>query len=206
MGRGRREKELKAIRSFLNMVIGLCGFKCSGKSEVAKYISEVYGFKRLNFKDALVEEIKSGFPDLLDGIISVMDKTEYDGVNQWTIDRLFKDKPLLMRALMQNYGTEVRRKDDINYWTSKWDEAITYSSETNFIADDVRFQNELDAIKKHNGILIRVMRSDILSGGGHSSEKEQAIFDADFNVLAARGNLESLYHQVDGIMAHISAD
>jgi len=95
------------------MKIGICGYKGSGKSVVAQYLADEYKFKRVNFKDALVSEVKERFPDLIQTMIEVMDRVAYDGVEHWTYERLIKDKPPLMRTLLQNYGTEVRRKDDI---------------------------------------------------------------------------------------------
>lgn len=47
------------------MIIALKGFKQVGKSTAASYLEEKYGFFRVNFKDALVAEIKQNFPDLL---------------------------------------------------------------------------------------------------------------------------------------------
>lgn len=186
-------------------IIGICGYKGSGKSEVAKYIAENYRFKRLNFKDSLVTEIKERFPDLLNVIVDTMDKTEYNGTDQWTVDKLFISKPRLVRALMQNYGTELRRKDDINYWAEKWTEKANEMG-CNLVADDVRFFNELSAIVEKNGILIRVVREDITTGGEHASEKEQEKFIEDFTIVAKKGGLLDVYKQIDQIMETIKAD
>lgn len=188
------------------MVIGLCGYKGSGKSEVAKYIAENYKFKRLNFKDPLLKEVKEKFPDLLNAIIHMMDKTEYDGNNPWTVDRLFTSKPLLSRTLLQNYGTNVVRSLDEDHWVSIYLDSIDGMSGINVVTDDVRFTNELDAIRSVGGILIRVVRDDITSGGTHISETEQESFEADFTIGARHGNLAGLFSQVDGIMNHISVD
>lgn len=178
------------------MVIGICGYKGSGKSAAAKYIAEAHKFKRINFKDALVIEMKERLPNTLASIAEVYG---YKGN-----DELFFFKPTIMRALMQEYGTEVRREDNQNYWVDKWKQSAEFAG--NIVADDVRFTNELDAVKELGGIIIRIVRDDIISGGTHSSETEQESFDADFNVVAKKGNLESVYHQLDSIMNHISAD
>ena len=48
------------------MIIGLCGYKGSGKTTacniIKKHLDDVV---QINFKDALIEEIKEKFPDLL---------------------------------------------------------------------------------------------------------------------------------------------
>jgi adenylate kinase family enzyme len=87
------------------MIVAFTGKKQNGKSTAAAYVAEKYGFVRINFKDALVAETLANFPVLLDEIIEVMDRREYDGMNPWTHERLIKEKPPLMRALLQNNGT-----------------------------------------------------------------------------------------------------
>ena len=187
------------------MIIGLCGFKGSGKSEAAKYIAENYKFKRVNFKDALVEEVKERFPDLVLAIIHTMDKVAYDGTNAWTFESLVQKKPALMRALLQNYGTEVRRTDDKDYWVKQWIHKVK-ETKGNIVTDDVRFYNELSALTEENGVLIRIINTDVTSGGSHSSEKEQEKFIEDFTVTATSGDIASIHSQIDSIINHIKAD
>lgn len=186
-------------------VVGICGYKGSGKSVVAQYLAENYKFKRVNFKDALVAEVKERFPDLIKAMIDIMDKVAYDGVEHWTADRLIKDKPDLMRTLLQNYGTEVRRKDDADYWARQWTEKLK-EVRGNIVTDDVRFYNELSALTEEDGILIRVVREDITEGGTHQSEKEQEKFIEDFTIVAKKGDLLGVYKQIDQIMHTIKAD
>ena len=83
-------------------LIGLIGFKQSGKTTAAEYL-ESKGFERVNFKDCLIDELKQNFPDLLNEIKANM---ELRGLPM-SIDKLFLTKPPLVRTLMQNYGTEV---------------------------------------------------------------------------------------------------
>lgn len=189
------------------MVVGLCGYKGSGKSEVAKYIAENYRFKRVNFKDALVEEMKERLPNTLQAIVDDINQFYPDlmGINDFTIDGLFRYKPPIMRALMQEYGTEVRRADNENYWADQWTTKVK-ELKGNIVTDDVRFFNELSALIELNGVLIRVVRDDITSGGEHQSEKEQEKFIEDFTIVAKKGDLAGVYKQVDQIIATIKAD
>lgn len=179
------------------MIIGLTGYAGSGKSTVAKYLAENYGFGRVNFKDGLVQEIKDNFPDLLKHFASGY---------MMTIDQLFEQKPPEMRALMQNYGTEVRRKDNEHHWVKKYCETIGYNPDKNFVTDDVRFQNEYDAIKLLNGVVIRVTRPDITTGGSHSSETEQDSFEADFTIVGEPGSHDSIYKQIESIIETIKSN
>jgi hypothetical protein len=178
------------------MIIGICGLKGSGKSEVAKYLAETHGFKRVNFKDALVGEMKERLPDTLASLSAVY---------SLTVDELFQVKPAVMRALMQNYGTEVRRKDDADHWVKQWQATVKETS-GNIVVDDVRFFNELSAIVEADGVLIRIVRPDIKSSDTHQSETEQQKFIEDFTIEAEYGNLLSVHKQIEQILATIKAD
>ena len=177
------------------MIIGLTGLKGSGKSTAAKHIESVYGFSRHNFKDALVAEILDNFPDLL-----LLFK-KYHHLN---IDELFSSKPEMMRALMQNYGTEVRRGDDPNYWVRKWSQSLP---DSNVVVDDVRFINESESIREKDGVIIRIVRHDQEDDNDqHQSEQEQNQIKADFTVYAGTGKQEELYKQIDKVIHELKSN
>lgn len=178
------------------MIIGLCGFAQTGKTTVADYLNENYKFRKINFKDGLIKEMRERLPDVLNNLAEIYDTD---------IDRLFKEKPPAMRALMQNYGTNVRRGDDNNYWVEKW---LTSARNTvgNIVTDDVRFTNEWEAIKNRGGILIRVERADIQSAGTHQSETEHLSFKEDFTIQAVAGEHHSVYAQLEAIIKIIKSN
>jgi hypothetical protein len=175
-------------------LIALTGYKQSGKSTAAAYLAEKHGYCRHNFKDALVEEMKERLPDVL----RELTKLDHYPLN---IDTLFKTKPPLMRALMQNYGTEVRRGDKKTYWSDKW--LITYTNKIYpqpTVVDDLRFLSERDALKSVGGTIIRIVRTDIASGGDHSSETEQDEIVADYTIKVGKGDHAALYQALDDII------
>ena len=179
------------------------GKKESGKSTAAKYVAEKTGAVRINFKDALVQEMKENFPDLLEGIRHDLWYTICTKTDDWeqempSIDDLFDEKPPLMRALMQNYGTEVRRGDNPDYWTQKWFYKVNQLD--NVVTDDVRFLNEAKGVKLFGGVIIRIIRSDITSTKGHLSETEMDQIEADYTVEVEKGDLIGLYQQLDAII------
>jgi len=160
------------------MIIALTGFKRSGKSECAKHLAK-HGLKRINFKDCLIEEIKQNFPDLLK-----------------VIGDDFDNKPPAVRALLQNYGTEVRRRDNQDYWVNKWKEKVS----DNVVVDDCRFLNEAKAIKDLGGTIIRVIRPGF-NGDNHISEREQEQIKVDYTIIAQ--DLKSLIQQIDDLYSRI---
>lgn len=174
------------------MIIGLTGLAGSGKTTVADYLVEEYGFKKLSFKSGLIDEMKEVFPDLLPCIAraELMDESE-----------LFNKKPPLMRTLMQNYGTDVRRGDDPDYWVKKWlKKATVMIGRDNIVVDDVRFLNEADAISMHNGVIVRIVRDGQVNKHKHKSETENKNIIEDNRIVAKEGEHEKIYKMVDKIL------
>lgn len=181
------------------MIIGLVGFKQIGKSTAAAYLQEKHGFDRHNFKDALVAEMKENLQETIQAIYDETGNVDLGWPH--AADWLFQEKPPIFRALMQNYGTDVRRKGDSNYWTRQWRKALDVDSNT--VTDDVRFKNEAQCIKANQGIIIRLTRPDVATGGTHVSETEQLDIVADYTIDCEKGDHQKLYDELDKIVAEL---
>ena len=168
------------------MIIAFTGKKHSGKSEASKCLKD---FKDINFKDSLIEEVTENFPDLLKEL-SLAYRTA-------DIRALFDVKPPLVRLLLQNYGTNVRRKDNENYWVDKWLNSIDIDS--NVVADDVRFLNEAKAVKDSGGIVIRITRPGNISNDKHISETEMDKIEPDYEIINS-SDKEYLYSEIKKII------
>ena len=148
------------------MIIALTGLKQSGKSTVAKHLQEKYGFIRINFKDALLQELKTYFPDFLSAEASY---------HACTVDELLEKKPGHIRQFLQNFGTELRRSENENYWIQKWVDKLrdyVYVAIKSVVVDDCRFLNEADTVRSNGGIIIRVIKIGQESSDTHNSETE----------------------------------
>lgn len=178
------------------MIIGLTGLKQSGKTTVADYLVKEHGFVKINFKDALVADIKERFPELI---------KELEYIYEFDVTELFDLKPPAMRALMQNYGTDVRRADDPNYWVKQWEKAIM-DTDKHIIVDDVRFMNEAMSLVTHGGIVVKVERVGQENTDTHQSETEQAEIKPDFTISAEKGDLAKLYGTIEGILDELKVD
>ena len=64
-------------------------------------------------------------------------------------------KAMTGRALLQRLGTEAMRKRDPNYWVNAWSKQaeVIIDAGRSIACADVRFQNEVDAIRKTAGYL-----------------------------------------------------
>lgn len=176
------------------LIIGLTGKKGSGKTTASNKIREVliengYFVHHLNFKDALITTMKQKFPETLKQISIVYEKS---------IEELFAEKPPVMRALMQNVGTEVYRGIRDDWWVSEWYREL-FTIQERFkneklviITDDVRFANECMMLQAKGGFLIKIFRigfEDDVSTT-HQSETEMESFVPYHTIVA--NNKETL--------------
>jgi hypothetical protein len=155
-------------------LIAFVGFKQSGKTTASQYLQEKHGYIRHNFKDALVREIKQNFPDLLE-----------------VLERQWKNE------MVRSGGTEVRRKDNPDYWVNEWNRMFPLG---HVVTDDVRFVNEAQKVRERGGIIIRIKRTDITTGGDHQSETEQLQIDADYTIEVGKGEQQKLYDELERII------
>lgn len=194
-------------------IVAFTGKKQTGKSTACAYLEEKYSFTRVNFKDALIAELKENFPELLGAILKVQNDyiDEFGPFEQVqnilgkdyidTIDELFVVKPPLMRTLMQNYGTNVRRKEKDSYWVDEWVKTLwEKGSDTKTTVDDVRFLNEASRVKGQGGIIIRLIRTDMQHTDTHQSETEMDSIVPDFTITCNGGDYDHLYKELDTIM------
>jgi len=172
------------------MIIALTGKKRCGKTTATNYLKERYGAVSINFKDALIEELRNGFPDLL---------AEISLISGLSTGELFERKPPLIRKLLQNFGTDVRRAEDPERWARIWKERALQES-TLVVTDDVRFRNEAQAVKDLRGIIIRLIRPDLESTDHHLSETEMDSIEADYTISAGQGDFDKLFYSLDIIV------
>jgi len=173
------------------MILGITGKMGSGKTTVANYLLE-NDFIKINFKDALIKEIKNNFPDLLLEISKLY--------NNLSIDDLFLLKPPLTRKLLQNYGTNVRRNDDLKYWIKSWEKSIK-EEKKNVVADDVRFLNEAAAVRKYGGKILKIVGGGI-NNSDHQSETEMDLIEPDY-IIYNNSDIEELISRVNRLMKEV---
>jgi hypothetical protein len=141
------------------MIIGICGFIGSGKDTVADFLVNFHEFRRESFASTLKDSVAAVFGwdrTLLEG--RTAEAREWrEQVDPWWAERL--DMPTLTpRWVLQYWGTEVARKsfhDDI--WIASLENKLR-NSKDNIVISDCRFPNEIEAIKKANGVIVWVQR------------------------------------------------
>lgn len=190
------------------MIIGFVGKKGSGKTTAAKYlISQVPGIVHINFKDELIAEIQKYLPKVVDELIALY-KVDSEG-KPLTPDTLFSSKPAfpLVRALMQNWGTELRRAEDEDYWVKKYKaKVLSLPAATHVVTDDVRFMNEARTVRELDGDVIRLARKDedVLSDDTHQSETEMETIVTDYTIFTGPGDIGALHNYLRQVILDIS--
>jgi len=111
-----------------------------------------------------------------------------------------KKQEMTPRLLMQLIGTDCFR--DIIH-PNTWVNSLfnKYTKDSKWVIDDVRFNNEYEAITKNEGIIIRVNRD--IDHDSHRSETELDNNKADYTIYN-NGSIEDLTKQVNSILLDLN--
>lgn len=141
------------------MIIGFVGFIGSGKDTAADYLVNSHGFRRDSFANTLKDAVSCVFGwdrTMLEGRTAASREWR-DQVDTWWANRL--DIPhLTPRWVLQYWGTDVLRKgfnDDI--WIAALENKMRKTTD-NIVISDVRFPNEIKAIRNSGGRVFRIKR------------------------------------------------
>ena len=157
------------------MIIGISGKAGSGKDTAAKMLEVLYANPDISYEDFANKRYKN-FADIQ--IVHFADSLKETAqvlfrIGEWETNTQEGKKTTInwigktVRELLQGIGQGLRDAIDPNLWvkilfanTEDW---------SNYIIADVRYPNEVYAIKKRNGILLRIDRKGA-GAGNHSSE------------------------------------
>ena len=157
------------------MIIGISGKAGSGKDTAAKMLEVLYANPDISYEDFANKRYKNfadiqivHFADSLKETTQVLFR-----IGEWETNTQEGKKTTInwigktVRELLQGIGQGLRDAIDPNLWVK-----ILFANTegwSNYIIADVRYPNEVYAIKKRNGVLIRIDRKGA-GAGNHSSE------------------------------------
>ncbi len=110
---------------------------------------------------------------------------------------------ITVRRILQWWGTEYRRSEDSDYWTKAWGRKIL-EYEVNdmyLLVDDVRFINELNVIKEHGGLIVKIERPGFDGANNHASETSLDDYDAWDGKVLNDGTLEEFKGKVERLVS-----
>ena len=140
------------------MIIGVCGLIGAGKDTVADYLVNIHEFRRESFAGTLKDAVSAVFGwdrIMLEGRTRAS-RAWREQPDQWWSQRLGRE--ITPRWILQYWGTEVCRRsfhDDI--WIASLENKLRNATD-NIVVSDCRFTNEIAAIHRQNGCVIRVIR------------------------------------------------
>jgi hypothetical protein len=144
------------------MIIGFCGFIGSGKDTAADYLVNFHGFRRDSFANTLKDACAAVFGwdrVLLEG--KTKEAREWrEQVDSWWAERLNMPH-LTPRWVLQYWGTEVCRNgfhDDI--WIASLENKLRKTTD-DIVISDVRFPNEIKAIRNAGGRIYWIQRGEL---------------------------------------------
>ena len=203
------------------MIIGVCGLIGSGKDTIADYLVNVHQFRRDSFAASLKDAVSAVFGwerELLEG--RTRHSREWrEQVDPWWAQRLGM-ADLTPRWVLQNWGTEVCRRgfhEDI--WVAGVENKIRRSQD-DIVISDCRFPNEVAALRRSGGHVIRVIRGNTpewwptavtnpdlmgqLHPQVHASEWAWAGTNFD-RVIPNHGTLDELYAGINDLVRDLRA-
>lgn len=110
-----------------------------------------------------------------------------------------------VRRLLQWWGTEYRRTQDADYWTKAWGRKIEQFDldQVHVLIDDVRFMNELQVIKAHHGLIVKIERPGFAGANNHASETSLDEYQGWDRVLLNDGTLDEFKAKVARLAAQL---
>jgi len=198
-------------------IIGICGFIGSGKDTVADYLVNLHQFRRESFASSLKDAMAHIFGwdrQLLEG--RTKHSREWrEQQDEWWSQRLGMN--ITPRWVLQHWGTEVARRGFHNdIWIASLENRLRNTGD-DVVITDCRFPNEISALRKVGGKIIRTCRGpepawhDIAVAANqgenwavqelkalkiHASEYSWVDNDFDF-ILDNNGTLDELYQQIE---------
>ncbi len=178
-------------------LIGISGRKRHGKDTLGDYLVKHHGYTKIGFADALKEACKAIFgfnEEQLYGDLKEVD------------DKFWKTSP---RKVLQYVGTDLFRDriSDVlpevqqDIWIKVVENKILQNPDKRYVITDVRFDNELEFIKRLNGLSIKVQRTNLKHNitDEHSSESyiDNLVTDC---VINNNGTLEQLYEKLENTL------
>ena len=169
----------------LPRVIGLAGFKRSGKDTVGRMLCEVLGYSAMAFADPVRDEVFERFH------VARMPDHLKDVPMRHLGGRSYRD-------LLIEVG-QGRRAENPDHWVSKAREKIAarLASGQRVVLTDIRMPNEVRLIHVHGGIAAWISRRGVESNGHVTEQDHRHLCDL---VIENDGTKEDLLRRVvDGI-------
>lgn len=166
------------------ILVGVTGYKRSGKDSIAHFLERDWGFQRY----ALADPIKVIAMDVFD-----LTAAQVEGIN-YDREQVLPDWDFSVRHALQRIGTELGRELHEDTWVRYLMRRLEHDQPDRAVISDVRFLNEAVALKEAGAHIWRVHRPGIECSDSHASEQFIDKIPADTEIFnsSTLGTLEAL--------------
>ena len=177
-------------------VIGLMGYKRTGKDTVADHLVNAHGYTRIAHADILRDMLWELDPLVITAAWNIWPLTSYLGANTTEAWEAFKtSNPDAYRSLLRGHGAVIGSRAPDFFADQVW-ERINYTGQaTRWVITDVRFPAEARKFTSPLHRRWRITRPGVV-GDGHPSEIALDKWPAD-RTIHNTGTIEELHHAVD---------
>lgn len=188
------ERVARAAGQPTRLIVGLAGYKGSGKSSVADFLVARYGFESIPFAGPL--------KDMMRAAGSTESEIEGD-LKETSRDWLCGKTP---RHAMQTLGTEWGRElIGADFWTGLWARRVAATTK-HVVVPDLRFLTEARTLRSLGARLYFVERNSATpEGDRHQSERECRLFSVDGQIFN-NDDLIGLYERVARLADSLLSD
>lgn len=173
-------------------IVGLIGGIGSGKSSAAHHLTHQHRFVEVSIADAMKRFIRDlyGLPD--EAVFGTQEqkaaaRDELGGVSSRTA---LEHTAKFLRSFNENVLI---------------DHAVRTSDAHRLVFPDVRYPNEFEWIKRNGGVIILMhVLFERPPSTGHESDEHWRNMEWDQRVNAERGDMTSVYNQLDAIVREIT--
>lgn len=141
-------------------IVSVSGLIGSGKDSIASHLINNYGFVKHSFANPLKDAVAAIFGwdrAMLEGATPEA-RAERAKEDQWWTSKLEFGFPVTPRWVLQNFGTEVMRKNfNDEIWVLAMERYLD-NAHGNVVLTDARFFNELHMLKQREATLLVVFR------------------------------------------------
>jgi len=178
----------------MSMLIGLAGWKQSGKSTAANHLINQHDFWEQSWAWGLKEVIGRQLFNLDDEILYGDSPKREEVISEWGMSG---------REILQKVGTDLFRKQiHPDFWVMallpRLREAL--SNDRKVVVSDCRFPNEADAVSKLGGKMVRIVRIGQVQEDTHESETALNNYKFPHTIYAESGDFDTLYAEIDKLV------
>lgn len=177
------EKESEKVHA--GKIIGFCGKKGSGKDTAALVFDEYYHHtKYFSFAKSL--------KDISKEVFQLTDEQLY--IDKETIDERYGKTP---RQILQELGSSMRKHLGEDVFVGSLELKMLESNADYRVITDVRYSNECALIKRNRGIVIKIVRPDLVSTDSHESENQDLKVD---ETVINDGTIQDLRNKIIAVL------